>query len=79
MELRIVWRRSGEIEKYLSEDQGHDYRIGSSGLRILEADCDDADDNASSYYDMEFFGLTLACGVPVTVGLMQVRQNSWHR
>jgi len=73
-----ILKESGEIEKYFSEDQGHDYRIGSSGLRILEADCD-ADDDTTSYYAMEFFGLTLACGVAVAVGLMQVIQKSWYR
>jgi hypothetical protein len=33
---------SGEIDKYFCEDQGHDYRIGAAGLRILQVDCDDA-------------------------------------
>ena len=38
-----ILKDSGEIDKYFSEDQGYDYRIGDAGLRILEADCDDSE------------------------------------
>ena len=74
-----ILKESGEIEKYFSEDQGHDYLIGASGLRMLEADCDNADGDSNSFKAMEFFGLTLVVGIAGAVGLMQVLQGSWYK
>ena len=75
-----ILRDSGEIDKYFSEDQGYDYRIGAAGLRILEADCDDAGGvGDKGFYAMEFFGLTLVTGIAVVVSLMQVIKRSWYK
>ncbi len=67
---------AGEIDKYFSSGQGYDYKIGAAGLQQLEAECDSGDDGANGFYAMEFFGLTLICGIPMVIALMQVMQCS---
>jgi hypothetical protein len=67
---------AGEIDKYFSSGQGYDYKIGAAGLQQLEGECDSGDDGANGFYAMEFFGLTLLCGIPMVIALMQVIQCS---
>ena len=70
---------AGEIDKYFSSGQGYDYKIGAAGLLQLEGECDGGDDGANGFYAMEFFGLTLLCGIAMVIALMQVIQWSWYK
>jgi len=70
---------AGEMDKYFSSDQGYDYKIGAAGLLQLEGECDGGDDGTNGFCAVEFFGLTLLCGIAMVIALMQVIQWSWYK
>ena len=75
----MLLHEAGEIDKYFSSGQGYDYKVGAAGLQQLEGECGGGDDGASGFIAIEFFGLTLLCGILMAISLMQVRQRSWYK
>jgi hypothetical protein len=68
-----VLQETGGMDRYLSSEN---YKIGSAGLGILDADCSVPNAGVNAFLPHEFFGLTLISGMGMMVGLMQVILSS---
>ena len=62
-------QESNFIKNLSGQDADVDYKIGVAGLQRLADDCDSGD-ASGEFVAAEFYGLTLACGVVMLIGLL---------
>jgi len=63
------------MAKFLSVDQGYDFKVGTAGMEMLRKECSSSGEDGE-FLPEEFVGLVILCGAVCLAGLAQ---NLWAR